>query len=88
MFNTGSGAYVKGTFTDSVFHDNVMMDSGWISLLQVNNTKLVNVRWENNTIVHHDLGTTLAPDGVTTINLNDFGSSAIQENSRAPPRRT
>jgi MYXO-CTERM domain-containing protein len=72
-----SGAYVKGKFTNSVFHDNVMVDSGWISLLQVNNTKLVNVRWENNTIVHHDMGTTKAADG-TTINLNDFGSSAIQ----------
>ena len=77
MFNTGSGAYVKGKFTNSVFHDNVMVDSGWISLLQVNNTKLINVRWENNTIVHHDMGTTTAADG-TTINLNDFGSSAIQ----------
>src|SRR5512140_3998102 len=54
-----------------------MVDSGWISLLQVNNTKLTNVRWENNTIVHHDMGTTKAIDG-TTINLNDFGSSAIQ----------
>jgi hypothetical protein len=72
-----TGAYVKGKFTNSVFHDNVMVDSGWISLLQVNNTKLVNVRWENNTIVHHDMGTTKAADG-TTINLNDFGSSAIQ----------
>jgi MYXO-CTERM domain-containing protein len=77
MFNSGSGAYVKGQFTNSVFHDNVMVDSGWISLLQVNNTKLVNVRWENNTIVHHDMGTTTAADG-TSINLNDFGSSGIQ----------
>jgi len=77
MFNTGSGAYVKGQFTNSVFHDNVMVDSGWISLLQVNNTKLTNVRWENNTIVHHDMGTTTAADG-TSINLNDFGSSGIQ----------
>ena len=76
-FNTGSGDYVKGKFTNSVFHDNVMVDSGWISLLQVNNTRLTNVRWENNTIVHHDMGTTTAADG-TTINLNDFGSSAIQ----------
>jgi|GEM_PF-3843581 len=69
--------YVKGKFTNSVFHDNVMVDSGWISLLQVNNTKLTNVRWENNTIVHHDMGTSTAADG-TTINLNDFGSSSIQ----------
>jgi len=35
-----TGSYVKGKFTNSVFHDNVMVDSGWISLLQVNNTKL------------------------------------------------
>ncbi|HEX7508315.1 MAG TPA: choice-of-anchor Q domain-containing protein [Polyangia bacterium] len=76
MFQSGS-TYVKGKFTNSVFHDNVVVDSGWISLLQVNNTKLINVRWENNTIVHHDMGTTTAADG-TTINLNDFGSSAIQ----------
>ena len=72
-----TGPYVKGKFTNSVFHDNVMVDSGWISLLQVNNTKLVNVRWENNTIVHHDMGSTTAADG-TKINLNDFGSSSIQ----------
>ena len=26
--------YVKGKFTNSVFYDNVMIDSGWISLLQ------------------------------------------------------
>jgi len=77
MFNTGSGTYVKGQFTNSVFHDNVIVDSGWISLLQVNNTKLSNVRWENNTIVHHDVGTTKDANG-NTINLNDFGSSSIQ----------
>ena len=77
MFQSGT-TYVKGKFTNSVFHDNVMVDSGWISLLQINNTRLTNVRWENNTIVHHDMGTALAADGTTTINLNDFGSSAIQ----------
>jgi hypothetical protein len=76
MFQSGS-TYTKGKFTNSVFHDNVMVDSGWISLLQINNTKLTNVRWENNTIVHHDMGTSKAADG-TSINLNDFGSSAIQ----------
>jgi MYXO-CTERM domain-containing protein len=76
MFQSGS-TYVKGKFTNSVFHDNVMVDSGWISLLQVNNTKLTNVRWENNTIVHHDVGSTTAADG-TKVNLNDFGSSSIQ----------
>jgi MYXO-CTERM domain-containing protein len=73
MFQSGStGPYVKGKFTNSVFYDNVMIDSGWISLLQINNTKLSNVRWENNTIVHHDLGKDT--DGT---NLNDFQSSSI-----------
>jgi len=76
MFQSGA-TYVKGKFTNSVFHDNVMVDSGWISLLQINNTKLTNVRWENNTIIHHDRGTTTDASG-NTINLNDFGSSAIQ----------
>ena len=67
-----TGPYVKGRFTDSIFYDNVMIDSGWISLLQINNTKLSNVHWVNNTIVHHDLGT----DEEGT-NLNDFSSSRI-----------
>ena len=48
-----TGPYVKGVFADSVFSYNVMIDSGWISLLQVNNTDLQNIKWENNTIVHH-----------------------------------
>ncbi|HMA93663.1 MAG TPA: choice-of-anchor Q domain-containing protein, partial [Polyangiaceae bacterium] len=77
MFQQGSTDYVKGEFTDSIFHDNVMVDSGWISLLQINNTKLKNVTWANNTIVHHDRGTITDADG-TKINLNDYGSSAIQ----------
>jgi hypothetical protein len=72
-FNSGSGAYVKGKFTNSVFHDNLMIDSGWISLLQVNNTRLTNVRWENNTIVHHRLGT-----DANGTNLDTFISSGIQ----------
>jgi MYXO-CTERM domain-containing protein len=73
-----SGAtYVKGKFTNSIFHDNVMVDSGWISLLQINNTRLTNVTWANNTIVHHYLGTTTDSSG-TSIDLNDFGSSYIQ----------
>jgi hypothetical protein len=77
MPSTGSGAYVKGKFTNSEFHDNVSVDSGWISLLQINNTKLTNVRWENNTIVHHFLPTVTDAAG-TSINMNDFASSYIQ----------
>jgi MYXO-CTERM domain-containing protein len=69
--------YVKGKFTNSVFHDNVMVDSGWISLLQINNTRLTNVRWENNTIVHHNRPTVADANG-KTIDMNDFGSSMIQ----------
>jgi hypothetical protein len=41
----------KGIFSDSAFYSNVIIDSGWLSLLQVSNTDLVNVRWENNTLV-------------------------------------
>jgi len=50
--DAGSSA-PKGTFSDSAFYNNVMIDSGWISLLQVSNTDLKNIRWENNTIVQH-----------------------------------
>ena len=81
MPSTGSGTYVKGNFTNSEFHDNVVVDSGWISLLQINNTRLTNVRWENNTIVHHFLPTVqgLDPSGNTVqIDMNDYASSYIQ----------
>lgn len=44
----------KGTFADSTFYNNVIIDSGWLSLLQVNNTDLKNIRWENNTFVQHN----------------------------------
>jgi MYXO-CTERM domain-containing protein len=43
----------KGLFSDSEFSYNVMIDSGWMMLLQVNNTDLANVRWENNTVIQH-----------------------------------
>ncbi len=46
----GSG---NGTFADSEFYDNVAVDSGWLMLLQVNNTNLSNIQWENNTVVQH-----------------------------------
>jgi hypothetical protein len=81
MGSSGSGDYVKGNFTNSEFHDNVVVDSGWISLLQINNTRLTNVRWENNTIVHHFLPTVdgLDPTGKTVkIDMNDYASSYIQ----------
>ncbi len=77
MPNSGSGTYVKGKFTNSEFHDNVMVNSGWISLLQINNTRLTNVRWENNTIIHHYLPTVQDAAG-NTIDMNDFASSYIQ----------
>ena len=43
----------KGTFADSEFYDNVYIDSGWLMLLQVNNTNLSNIQWNNNTVVQH-----------------------------------
>ncbi len=42
----------KGSFVDSEFSYNLAVDSGWLMLLQVNNTDLSNIRWDNNTIVH------------------------------------
>ena len=48
-----AGTAVKGTFSNSTFYNNVSIDSGWLSLLQVNNTDLKNIKWENNTIVQH-----------------------------------
>lgn len=42
-----------GTFSDSEFYYNVSIDSAWAMLLQVNETTLSNIRWENNTFVHH-----------------------------------
>ncbi len=42
-----------GTFADSEFYYNVSVDSSWAMLLQVNETTLSNIRWENNTFVHH-----------------------------------
>jgi len=50
--DAGSAA-PKGTFSNSTFYNNVSIDSGWISLLQVSNTDLKNIKWENNTFVQH-----------------------------------
>jgi len=47
---TGFGG-TKGLFSDSVFHNNVIIDSGWMGLLQVNNTDLSNIHYYNNTLV-------------------------------------
>ena len=47
------GTAPKGTFSNSTFYNNVSIDSGWISLLQVSNTDLKNIKWENNTLVQH-----------------------------------
>ncbi len=44
---------VGGTFSNSEFYNNVSIDSSWAMLLQVNETTLENIRWENNTFVHH-----------------------------------
>lgn len=49
---TGFGD-AKGTFADSQFYNNVTIDSGWMGLLQVNNTDLRNIEFYNNTLVQH-----------------------------------
>jgi hypothetical protein len=42
-----------GRFENSEFSYNVHIDGGWLMLLQVNNTEMSNVRFENNTLVQH-----------------------------------
>ena len=42
-----------GRFENSEFYYNVHIDGGWLMLLQVNNTEMSNVRFENNTVVQH-----------------------------------
>ena len=42
-----------GVFRNSEFYYNVMVDNGWMMLLQVNETTLENITWTNNTVVHH-----------------------------------
>ena len=41
----------KGRFRNSSLHNNVIVDSAWMGLLQVNNTDLENVRFYNNTLI-------------------------------------
>jgi hypothetical protein len=43
----------KGFFKNSSYHNNVIIDSGWMGLLQVNNTNLENVHFYNNTLIQH-----------------------------------
>jgi hypothetical protein len=43
----------KGKFKDSSFHNNVIVDSAWMGLLQVNNTDLENIHFYNNTLIQH-----------------------------------
>ncbi len=41
----------KGLFKDSSFHNNVIVDSAWMGLLQVNNIDLENIHFYNNTLI-------------------------------------
>jgi hypothetical protein len=43
----------KGLVKDSSFHNNVIVDSAWMGLLQVNNTDLENIHFYNNTLIQH-----------------------------------
>jgi hypothetical protein len=43
----------KGLFKNSSFHNNVIIDSGWMGLLQVNNTDFENIHFYNNTLIQH-----------------------------------
>jgi hypothetical protein len=41
----------KGLFKDSSYYNNVIVDSAWMGLLQVNNTDLENIHFYNNTLI-------------------------------------
>ena len=41
----------KSLFKDSSLHNNVIVDSAWMGLLQVNNTDLENIHFHNNTLI-------------------------------------
>jgi hypothetical protein len=45
------GEQGKGVFKNSTFHNNVIVDSAWMGLLQVNNTDLDNIHFYNNTLI-------------------------------------
>jgi hypothetical protein len=54
FFSNNSGTAAQtGTFEDSEFAYNVMIDTAWMVLAQVNNMNFVNMRWYNNTVVQH-----------------------------------
>ena len=53
VFSSDPNNPVRGKFTNSEFYNNVTIDSGWLHLLQVANTDMHNIRWENNTLVQH-----------------------------------
>jgi hypothetical protein len=41
----------KGVFRNSTLHNNMIVDSAWMGLLQVNNTDLDNIHFYNNTLI-------------------------------------
>lgn len=41
----------KGLFKNSTFHNNIIVDSAWMGLLQVNNINLENIHFYNNTLI-------------------------------------
>lgn len=45
------GEQGKGFFKNSSYHNNLIIDSAWMGLLQVNNTDLENVHFYNNTLI-------------------------------------
>jgi hypothetical protein len=62
--STVAGNSGSGTFQDSEFYYNVMIDSAWMILAQVNNTSFVNMKWENNTVVQHRAAGATADQGM------------------------
>lgn len=43
----------KGTFKSNKYHNNLIVDSAWQALLQVNNTNMEDLQFYNNTLIQH-----------------------------------
>ena len=64
FFQASTTTGSTGTFSNSEFSYNVMIDTAWMILAQVNNTNFVNMNWQNNTVVQHKNAGATADQGM------------------------
>jgi MYXO-CTERM domain-containing protein len=72
--STVAGTSGSGTFSNSEFYYNVMIDTAWMILAQVNNTNFVNMKWSNNTVVQHKGAGPVADQGMLMEMWNGYSS--------------